>query len=192
MVVILTTESRSSETSNVCTNKSNGYAVNNPSECRAYWRCQNGQAIANNCPIGYNFNEAAQLCDLPENYPCSDADEDSDSIEDGNDGDDDGNDSNEDDDVHRCPPDGIYAYAQSGSCVDFNFCYAGFHMVRQCADGLHFDAAIGQCNYAHLANCHRDVCPSVNDPDNIVVWPSPTDCEAYEKIMTYGIMTFEL
>lgn len=159
VVVYTATETRAADSSELCAKK-HDYSINNPENCQAYWRCQNGVAIASKCPIGFNFNQAAQLCDLPENYPCDDAVPPPQPP------------------AHLCPPTGILTYSLPGSCTKYNFCYGGFHMVRECADNLHFDKAVGQCNYIAKANCHRDVCPSVNDPNNIVVWPSPTDCEA--------------
>ncbi|KAG4078252.1 hypothetical protein HA402_011324 [Bradysia odoriphaga] len=48
--------------------------ANNPINCRAYWFCgyADAEPIPDYCPDGYNFNEGKQLCDTPEEYPCTD------------------------------------------------------------------------------------------------------------------------
>lgn len=135
----------------ICDGHPDGYLINNPISCQAFWRCTNGMAIPGQCESAFNFNEPKQLCDHPANYPC--------------------------DNRPLCPPQGIHTYKKHNSCTEFYFCFAGFLTIRQCAPGLHFDSAKGQCNFPVLAECEESVCPLINDPDNIVTLPSKERCD---------------
>lgn len=150
-----------------CYDRPNGYFVNNPKNCQAYWVCMAGEAHSGQCPPQYNFNQASQNCDYPENYPCGgdhnhsgESDEDSDRPP--------GN---------HCPDSGIYAFLKEGSCEEFNFCFAGYHSIRRCANGLQFDQNSRQCNFPDVVRCARDRCPSYNDPNNIVTHVSTSRCD---------------
>lgn len=150
-----------------CYNRPNGYFVSNPKNCQAYWFCMAGQAHSGQCPPNYNFNEAAQNCDDPALYPCqSHVDDDSSEEEDAG-----------GEPVNQCPGAGIYAYYKAGSCDEFNFCFAGYHSVRRCADGLQFEQSTSQCNFAEVVRCARDRCPITNDPNNIVTHLSTSRCD---------------
>lgn len=56
----------------ICQGIPDGRFVNNPTSCAAYWLCLGGETFGANCPDGLNFNEAEQLCDEYEFYPCTD------------------------------------------------------------------------------------------------------------------------
>lgn len=142
-----------------CQNRPNGYFVNNPVDCQAYWVCYNGSAHGAACRPGLNFNEAAQVCDNPENYPCANGDD-------------------EADPEFRCPAAGIHMYPMPDSCTRFRFCFAGHLAVRGCAVGLEFDERLRRCNFAELVECTRGQCPPVNDPQNVVTLASRVRCEA--------------
>lgn len=138
----------------VCQHRPNGYFANNPANCRAYFVCYNGTAHEHSCSPGLNFNEQAQVCDSPANFPCSDSPV-----------------------VFSCPAAGIHLFAIEDSCTDFRFCFGGFMAVRQCAPGLLFDERLGRCNFAAAAGCTRGLCPPVNDPANVVTHVSHERCE---------------
>jgi Chitin binding Peritrophin-A domain len=67
-----------------------GSFVNDPSSCRGYFFCVNGNSIPGSCQEGFFFNEAEQLCDFEANVPCVD-----------------------------CPPTGIHLISVPGSCTEY-------------------------------------------------------------------------
>lgn len=228
---------------NVCQGQPNGYNVNNPVNCRAFWTCQNGISWDNECEIGYSFNQDAQSCDSPEDHECVDEDLPT-TIEPTTDADDDTTIPDSDEDITYpdnglpylcfgrpngflinnpancrafyvcigniagtgecppnfnfneelqicdsqypctdnifdglCPSDGIHAFERENSCNEFHFCFGGFHSVRRCADGLHFNSAEKRCDFPEQAVCQRERCPEFNDPNNIITYSSENSCE---------------
>lgn len=142
----------------ICDGLPQGHFVNNIAFCRSFYVCMNGLAIVAQCPEGQHFNEDNQSCDDPIDFPCVD----------------------EETNNHLCPETGIYAFEERNSCETFNFCFAGTHSIRQCADGLHFNSIDSRCDFPEMAACYRDLtyeCPSVNDPNNIITHTSPTSCD---------------
>lgn len=137
---------------NVCEGLPDGRFVNNPTGCRSYFECQNEVALPRQCDMGLNFNEERQICDRPTFTPCT----------------------NED---FECPYFGISRWEVPGSCVEYNYCFGGQHRVQTCAPGLTFNSKISLCAPQETVGCTRDLCPVVNDIDNIVTYPSEVDCE---------------
>ncbi|KAG4073025.1 hypothetical protein HA402_009444 [Bradysia odoriphaga] len=138
---------------NICEGRPDGFFVNDPTGCRSYFVCINETPSSRQqCGVGYNFNEALQICDRY--LPCKD--------------------------YHfECPIRGISNWVYPGNCTRYNFCFGGSHEVRECAPGLHFDTSISECNLKEVVRCPRELCPDNNDIDNIVTVPSETDCEEY-------------
>lgn len=142
----------------ICDGLPNGHFVNNIANCRSFYVCMNGYAIVAQCPEGYNFNEENQSCDNPNDFPCHD----------------------EEPTNNLCPETGIYAYEERNSCELYNFCFAGTHSLRQCADGLHYNSIDSRCDFPEMARCYRDLayeCPSLNDPNNIITHTLPNSCD---------------
>lgn len=142
----------------LCDGLPQGHFINNIAYCRLFYVCMNGLAIIAQCPEGYSFNEANQSCDNQIDFPCLDEETNND----------------------ICPETGIYAYEEQNSCELYNFCFAGTHSIRQCADGLHFNSIDSRCDYPEMAGCYRELdyeCPSLNDANNIITHTSPTSCD---------------
>lgn len=142
----------------ICDGLPEGHFANNIAFCRSFYVCMNGFAITAQCPEGYHFNEENQSCDDSVDYPCVD----------------------EEVDNQLCPENGIFAYEETNSCETFNFCFAGTHSIRQCADGLHFNSIDSRCDFPENAGCYRDLafeCPALNDPNNIITHTSPNSCD---------------
>lgn len=136
----------------MCLNRPNGFLINNPANCRTFYVCIGNIAGTGECPPNFNFNEELQICDSQ--YSCTD------DVYDG-----------------LCPNDGIHAFERVNSCNEFNFCFAGFHSIRRCADGLHFNSVEKRCDFPEQAVCQRERCPQFNDPNNIITYASENSCE---------------
>lgn len=136
---------------NICEGRHDGFFVSDPTGCRSYFVCMNGNSSSRQqCEMGFNFNEALQICD--HSKPCKDYD-------------------------FECPLRGISNWVYPGNCTLYNFCFGGSHALRECAPGLHFDISMSECNFKEVVKCTREVCPNKNDIDNIVTVPSDSDCE---------------
>lgn len=136
-----------------CLGRPNGFLINNPANCRAFYVCIGNIAGTAECPPNFNFNEELQLCD--NQYFCQD------------------NELNND----LCPNEGIHAFEKINSCTEFHFCFGGFHSIRRCADGLHFNSIESRCDFPEQAVCQRERCPEFNDPNNIITFSSENTCE---------------
>lgn len=171
--------------SNVCHNRPNGYFVNNPAHCAAYWICDHEQAFEGSCLNDLNFNEELQVCDFQENFYCensTDDDAETDAPETPI-----GEDATTTEDAptttttpglpFQCEADDIATYAIADSCTTYFLCFGGSVTIRKCAQGLHFDEVHGHCDLIERVRCLRGLCPAVNDADNIVTHPSENSCD---------------
>lgn len=135
------TPSYISGSNSVCRDLPNGFTVPVSSNCRTYSVCWYGVQHNGECAAGYSFNQKSNLCDITNNYKCED---------------------------NLCPPTGIHAFRKFGSCTEYNFCYAGVHSTRPCADGFHFDSKQNRCAEPSVALCYA--CPVKDDTSKIVTF----------------------
>lgn len=172
-----------------CYGKENGWFINDPSHCHAYFVCWNNRISLSGRCDGLNFNEAEQLCDWQYDCvaqpPTTTAPETT-TVE------------NETDDPEEttladettetpideepetpsspCPPTGIVNIMQPGSCVNYFMCINGVAVPRECQPTLQFDSEQGGCNREELVRCVRSECPIEDDIDNIIFVESPWSC----------------
>lgn len=173
-------QSEDDENHVVCKDKPDGYFVDRPINCQAFWVCIAGVGYPGYCEPEYNFNEEFQLCDLPEHFACdppttieptqptptTDATEPTPPTSEP-----------EPEPPFDCPPNGIHFSGKHGSCTKYNFCYSGNHTVRECVNGLHYNVERNACDLPTIANCAGRKCPLVNDADNLVTHHSANSCE---------------
>lgn len=133
---------------NVCQGKADGYFANNPVNCHAYWICLNNVGYAGQCEPTFHFNEPHQLCDRPENTPCI-----------------------------ECPPKGIHFFGADTSCTQYHVCFQGGHTLKECPNGLHFDFVHKTCDRPEVAKCEYRKCPSTDDMQRLISYPSVERCE---------------
>jgi len=155
--------------------------VDNPISCRAYFTCayEGAEAIDNECPEPYNFNEEAQMCDSPINFPCEDTTPDP-----------------EDPPVTtttpepptttvRPPPprnvceglpDGRLVNNPTG-CRSFFECRNEVALPRQCDMGLNFNEELQMCDRPTFTPCSNDdfECPYFG----ISRWEVPGSCTEF-------------
>lgn len=135
------TPSPVSGSESVCRDLPNGFTVPVATNCRTYSVCWYGAHHNGECAAGYSFNQKNNLCDITNNYKCDD---------------------------HLCPPTGIHAFRKFGSCNEYNFCFAGVHSTRSCAEGLHFDSKQNRCADPSVALCYA--CPVKDDAAELVTF----------------------
>lgn len=148
-----TTHAQTINTANICNGVANNTVLPNNDHCTQFFICSNGDPKPNTCPSGQWFNPTDLHCDSSEDAKC--------------------NPSNK----FECPKEGIYFYPHD-DCDKFIMCFAGFPIVSDCADGLHFDRESLKCDKPEIAECQFDKCPEPTDgPFEFVFLPSRTDCE---------------
>ncbi|XP_052873517.1 peritrophin-44-like [Anopheles cruzii] len=135
-----------------CAGLPDGRFLTNFQQCNAFFSCFRGESIPGECPEGYVFSEAEQLCDFPWNVMCL-----------------------------ICPENGDVPTLEpiDGQCSFYTLCLDGIGFRRECAEGYLFDAVQGACFTAEEAQCDIGVCPSNLNPNVPVNLPNPIDCSQY-------------
>jgi len=137
-----------------CADHPDDFFVNNPKNCAAYWYCAHAEAdpLDGSCDAGYNFNQRDQICDLPENYPCSDEEPEDPEPEDP-----------EPEDPPPQPPRSVCEGHPNGrlvnnptACRSFFECLNEIPFPRQCDVGLNFNEDWQSCEHPSLAPCSND------------------------------------
>lgn len=166
-----------------CNGKANGWFLNDPSHCFAYFVCWNNRISLSGRCDGLNFNEAEQLCDWQ--YECvspptttaepettvAEIETTTEVVTT------EGPTDEPDTSGPKCPPTGIVNIFQPGSCVNFFMCFNGVAIPQTCQPTLHFDSVLGGCNREEIVRCVRNECPIEDELDNIVFVESPWRCQ---------------
>lgn len=157
-----------------CDGKENGWFINDPSHCHAYFVCWNNRISLSGRCNDLNFNEAEQLCDWQ--YQCispptTTAEPETTTVEIEIE-----TPTPEPETDSRCPASGIFNIMKPGSCVDYFLCINGIAMPRSCLPTLHFDSELGGCNREDVVRCLRNECPIKDEIDSIVFLESPWSC----------------
>lgn len=119
---------------NICTGNKNGIFIQNTSDCRAYYICNNNIPYLAYCPPGKLFNYVTRLCDQPDNVDC-----------------------------FKCPSH-FQDLAVPNECNQFIRCNKNVSIQLTCSNGLLFDATLEQCNIASKVKCDfKVICPKNQD-----------------------------
>lgn len=234
-ITTTTTTARPDPDRNPCANQEDGYYVNDERACTAFFLCWDQVPFERNCHDDLPFNEAEQLCDwqydcvdpIPEEVttekenpttPTEDVPENDATTEPATEGT-----TTEESTTERvttteevdtttgefdittekvdtttveaetttvevetttedqtpevnCPETGNLNILVPGSCTRYWMCLSGIPHPRECAPDLHFDADLEGCNTIDEANCARDRCPIVDDPNSMVTHGHESDC----------------
>lgn len=122
LTIILKNTHQQRET--VCAGVEDGSFVRNSASCRSFYLCNGGNPVPNNCPTGFYFNAAEQLCDHEESVDCT-----------------------------QCSPFGVQQIPHPHNCSMYYLCVTGIRTMRICGSGLRFDPRIGDCNLERFVEC---------------------------------------
>uniref|UniRef100_A0A182JET6 Chitin-binding type-2 domain-containing protein n=1 Tax=Anopheles atroparvus TaxID=41427 RepID=A0A182JET6_ANOAO len=155
LIAALVTLAARGTVANPCAGRPDGLFVNDFTACDAFFSCFRGEAMPGVCPVGFVFNEEAQLCDFPWNVKCL-----------------------------LCPADSADSPTPTlepiqGECSFYTLCFQGVGALRECADGLLFDVTAGICDLAENVDCDLGICPSNLNPNIPTFLPNPADCSRY-------------
>lgn len=106
-----------------------GFAAD-PYACDGYYYCNNGSAAHGVCQTGYNFNPGTSDC--IRGYPCA---------------------------INMNPdsycnilPDGVFIKVRN-SCVEYQLCWKGEILSRECPNGYYYNALMADCDYPANVKC---------------------------------------
>ncbi|KAG5678604.1 hypothetical protein PVAND_008265 [Polypedilum vanderplanki] len=160
-----------------CNSANNGRHFPSGFNCTSYYTCFNGNFYLQNCPSPFHFNFQLQACDLPENVNC----------------DLDGTTAPTPPIVQttttsttvaiptECPSSGILKLPNPKSCTLYSLCFSGTIVEQSCSPGLFFSRSQLRCVRREDSDCewNTNICPTENDPNNIVFLPNIEDCQKY-------------
>uniref|UniRef100_A0A182SLF2 Chitin-binding type-2 domain-containing protein n=1 Tax=Anopheles maculatus TaxID=74869 RepID=A0A182SLF2_9DIPT len=134
-----------------CLGIPDGVFVNDFTSCDGYFLCLGGVPTQAQCPPGFYFNEAQQLCDFPQNVFC-----------------------------HVCNQQtGVQLFPHPTNCDQFITCSSGISFVGNCKPGETYDAALQACKSEFRVDCERFRCPDVDNPNMVVFIPGIQSCDEY-------------
>lgn len=129
--------------------------------CSRYYVCLNNTPIARECEHGFMFDAKNQACDYPSNAQC----------------------------LPTCTA-ALSSFCYDRTCTKFVLCYAGTPVVRECRDGLQYNADTDRCDFPQYVDCVENMCTIFNDPSNITFLASKAACDKYYVCMSgdaYGL-----
>lgn len=109
------------------------------------------QSIVRSCTPGYYFDARDQQCVDVSEVRC----------------------------LPKCPATGLSSFCYDRTCTKYVLCFAGEPVVRECVDGLQYNAETDRCDYPQYVDCVDNLCVRQNNPDNIVFIASKSVCDKY-------------
>lgn len=79
----------------------------------------------------------------------------------------------------KCPATGLSSFCYDRTCTKYVLCFAGEPVVRECVDGLQYNAETDRCDYPQYVDCVDNLCVRQNNPNNIVFIASKSVCDKY-------------
>lgn len=80
-----------------------------------------------------------------------------------------------------CPSSGVSKIVNPFSCSRYFLCFDGTPVERTCSPGLFFSRSQLRCVRREESDCdlEMNICPEVNDPNNIIFLPDQEECRKY-------------
>nr|NP_648647.1 uncharacterized protein Dmel_CG10725 [Drosophila melanogaster]AAN11837.1 uncharacterized protein Dmel_CG10725 [Drosophila melanogaster]AOQ09959.1 CG10725-RB [synthetic construct] len=136
---------------NVCSNVVNNLFVPQVGNCSKYFLCMNEIAVPRECPTDYYFDARDQECVPLMEVEC----------------------------IGSCKNRGLSSFCYDRTCTKYVLCFDGTPVIRQCSDGLQYNALTDRCDYPQYVDCVDNLCSRNNNPDDIVFIPSKARCDKY-------------
>ncbi|XP_036327526.1 protein obstructor-E-like [Rhagoletis pomonella] len=135
---------------NICSGVADKIFLPYLGDCTKYYICMSGQPIERECEYGYHFDSKEQSCTYP--------------------------------DVAKCLPtcsNALSSFCYDRTCTKYVLCYAGTPILRECSDGLQYNAETDRCDFPQYVDCVDNMCTIFNDPGNITFLTSKASCDKY-------------
>ncbi|KAH8379272.1 hypothetical protein KR009_003965 [Drosophila setifemur] len=136
---------------NICSNVANNLFLPHVSNCSKYYLCMSEVAVPRECPDEYFFNARLQQCVSVEESQC----------------------------LPSCKTRGLGSFCYDRTCTKYVLCFDGTPVIRQCSDGLQYNAQTDRCDYPQYVDCVDNMCIRDNNPADIVYIASKALCGKY-------------
>ena len=123
-------------------------------DCSAYYVCMDKIPLLRKCKQGFLFDSKTQSCTEPEKAQC----------------------------VKNCTT-ALSSFCYDRTCTKYVLCYAGTPVVRECCDGLQYNANTDRCDFPQYVDCVDNMCTIFNNPKNITFLASKAACDKYYVCM---------
>ncbi|XP_017128100.1 uncharacterized protein LOC108146589 [Drosophila elegans] len=120
-------------------------------DCNRYYLCRSGQAIELQCELPYQFNANTQSCVNPGEADC----------------------------LPTCDDMSFSTFSYQRTCTKYVLCYYGQPVLRQCHDGLQYNAQTDRCDFPQNVDCVESECSIYYNAYHLRYVPSKVSCEKY-------------
>lgn len=88
-----------------------------------------------------------------------------------------------DDEDLKCLPEcedyKLTSFCYDRTCSKYVLCYYGIPVLRECYDGLQYNAQTDRCDFPEYVDCVENDCPQEKSLSNILYLPSKAQCSKY-------------
>ncbi|XP_064545840.1 uncharacterized protein LOC135433616 [Drosophila montana] len=120
-------------------------------DCRKYYLCWDGKAVEKQCNKDYEFNARNQSCGYPNKAAC----------------------------MPECEEFKLTTFCYDRTCTKYVLCYFGIPVLRECHDGLQYNAETDRCDFPQYVDCVDNECMRLNDTTELLFLPSKASCSKY-------------
>ncbi|XP_065561191.1 LOW QUALITY PROTEIN: probable chitinase 10 [Artemia franciscana] len=149
-----------------CPENGDGYA-RDASDCTVFYQCAGGVKFTMVCPAGLYFDPSINVCNWPEQVECTSV-------------------TKAAQEQFVCEEDGLFN--DPSDCSNYYWCAGGRKYRMSCGANLHFDAALGVCNFPGLAQCNpgvKTLVKAANEEDNFLNGLSLRSDTVGKKLLCY-------
>lgn len=117
-----------------------------------------GKAIQKQCKKDYQFNARNQSCGYPNKSNC----------------------------LPTCDSDALKTFGYDRTCTQYVICYYGIPVLRECRDGLQYNAETDRCDFPQYVDCVDSECMRLPELTQLIFIPSKASCSKY-YICAHGV-----
>ncbi|XP_067642694.1 protein obstructor-E [Eurosta solidaginis] len=135
---------------NICNGVSDNIFLPYVGNCSKYYICLGGEPILQECEHGFHFDAKDQSC----TYQA----------------------------VAKCLPtcsNALSSFCYDRTCTKYVLCYTGIPVIRECIEGLQYNAQTDRCDFPQYVDCVDNMCTIFNNPNNITFLTSKGACDKY-------------
>ncbi|XP_032586961.1 uncharacterized protein LOC6583299 [Drosophila mojavensis] len=135
----------------LCNNVANRVFLPYVGDCKKYYLCWDGEAIEKQCNKNYEFNARNQSCSYPDKANC----------------------------MPKCESYNLTSFCYDRTCTKYVLCYYGIPVLRECQDGLQYNAETDRCDFPQHVDCVDNECMRLSDATELLYLPSKASCSQY-------------
>lgn len=81
--------------------------------------------------------------------------------------------------LQTCEDDSLSTFCYDRTCTKYVICYYGIPVLRECRDGLQYNADTDRCDFPEYVDCVDNECSALPQPENIIFMASKANCSKY-------------